>query len=152
MNGSAKRHSFGFHLFDAAIDDVLFQLEIGNAVAQKAADAIVAFENGDVVSHARELCAAARPAGPEPTTATRLPVLARAITGATRFCSKARSAMPALDVLDGHRLFVDIEHARRLAGRRAHAPGHFGKVVGRVERGRGLVEAVPWKGDRSNRE
>ena len=33
--------AFGLHLLDAAIDDVLFELEVGNAVAEKAADAVV---------------------------------------------------------------------------------------------------------------
>ena len=33
--------ALGLHLLDAAIDDVLFQLEVGNAVAEQAADAVV---------------------------------------------------------------------------------------------------------------
>ena len=67
-------HPFVAHLFHAAVDDVLLHLEIGNAVAQQAADAVGLFEDRDVVAGARSCCAAASPAGPEPTTATRLPV------------------------------------------------------------------------------
>ena len=37
-------HAFGLHLLDAAIEDVLFKLEVGNAVAQQAADAVVLFD------------------------------------------------------------------------------------------------------------
>ena len=40
-------HAFGRHLFEAAIDDVLFQLEVRNAVAQQSADAICLFVDRD---------------------------------------------------------------------------------------------------------
>ena len=33
-------HALGGHLFEAAVDDVLLQLEFGNAVAQQSADAV----------------------------------------------------------------------------------------------------------------
>ena len=51
----SKSHAFGRHLLDAAINVRLFHLEIGNAVAQKAADAIILFEHRHVVPDAREL-------------------------------------------------------------------------------------------------
>src|SRR5690606_38896915 len=38
-----------------------------------------------------------------------------------------------LDLLDGHRVLVDPEHAGRLARRRAQPPGEFREVVGRVQ-------------------
>jgi hypothetical protein len=69
-----KRHAFGLHLLDAAVDVVLLHLEVGDAVAQQAADAVVLLEQRHVVAGARELLRAAMPAGPEPTTATFLPV------------------------------------------------------------------------------
>ena len=45
-----------------------------------------------------------------------------------------------LDRLDAHRIVVDVEHARRLARRRAHAAREFGEVVGRVQH---LERALP---------
>src|SRR6266702_3080712 len=42
--------ALGAHLLQAAIDDLLLQLEIGNPVAQQAADAIILFVYGDRVS------------------------------------------------------------------------------------------------------
>jgi hypothetical protein len=50
--------------------NALLHLELGDAVAQQAADAIGALEHRHVVPGARELLGAARPAGPEPMTAT----------------------------------------------------------------------------------
>ena len=46
---------FGAHLLQAAVDEVLLHLEIRNAVAQQAADAVVLFEDRDVVAGARQL-------------------------------------------------------------------------------------------------
>ena len=78
-------------------------------------------------------CAAASPAGPEPTTATRLPVLAR------RHDRRDPALFPRavddldLDLLDRDRRLVDAEHARGLARRRAQPAGELGEVVGGVQ-------------------
>ena len=83
--------------------------------------------------------AAASPAGPEPTTATFLPVRV----------DRRRRHHPALvegaiddrdlDGLDRHRVVVDPEHARALARRRAQAAGELREVVGGVQ----AVDRVP---------
>ena len=49
---------------DAPVDVVLLHLEVGDAVAQQAADAIVALEHGDVVTGARQLLSAGEPGRP----------------------------------------------------------------------------------------
>ena len=67
-------HAFGGHLLEAAIDDVLLQLEFGNAVAQQSADAVVFLVDRDRVAGAAQLLRGREPAGPEPTTATFFPV------------------------------------------------------------------------------
>ena len=43
-------HAFGRHLLQAAIDDVLLQLEFGDAVTQQATDAVCFLMNRHVVS------------------------------------------------------------------------------------------------------
>ena len=48
-------HALGGHLFKAAIDDVLFELELGNAVAKQSADAVGFFVDRDGVAGAAEL-------------------------------------------------------------------------------------------------
>ncbi len=100
-----------------------------------------AFSNTTTVWPARaSCCAQASPAGPEPTTATRRPVFA---AGGLR-CDPA--VFPrlvgdrVLDRLDADRVVVDVERARRLARRRAHASGELREIVGRVQR---LDRALP---------
>ena len=48
-------HAFGAHLLQAAVDQMLLHLEIGDAVAQQPADAVALFEDRDVVPGARQL-------------------------------------------------------------------------------------------------
>ena len=48
-------HTLGAHLLHAAIDDVLLQLELGDAVTQQATDAVGLFIDRHVVSGAGEL-------------------------------------------------------------------------------------------------
>src|SRR5437660_9305999 len=48
-------HPFGGHLLETAIDHMLFQLELGDAVAEQTANAIGFFVNYDGVSGATEL-------------------------------------------------------------------------------------------------
>ena len=83
---------------------------------------------------ARVSCwAAASPAGPEPTTATVLPVATRG------GCGRDPALVPGpvddldLDLLDRDRVLVDAEHARGLARRRAQPAGELGEVVGGVQ-------------------
>jgi hypothetical protein len=47
-----------------------------------------------------------------------------------------------LDLLDGHRVGVDAEHARRLARRRAKAAGELGEVVRGVQAVDGVAPVV----------
>ena len=63
QHAGAKHHALGLELLDTAVDQRLLHLEVGDAVAQQAADAVVLLEHGDVVAGARELCAAAGRAG-----------------------------------------------------------------------------------------
>src|SRR5947208_3674158 len=71
----------------------------------------------------RSCCAAAMPAGPEPTTATLWPVSVRGGCGSTQPSS-------------------EFGHAGGLAGRRPQAAGELGEVVGRVQLRDRVLEAV----------
>src|SRR5581483_4337294 len=70
--------------------------------------------------------AAAIPAGPEPITATHRPGLDPALL-------KGPLDDRQLDLLDHHRVVVDLEHAGRLARRRTGEAGELREVVGVVE-------------------
>ena len=63
MGAIVEGDALGFHLRDAAVDDALFHLEVGNAVAQKAAGLGEFLEHMHVVSGARELLRASHPRG-----------------------------------------------------------------------------------------
>src|SRR5215208_3599033 len=78
--------------------------------------------------------AAARPAGPDPTTATCLPVLLRR-RGFGGYPALVEGPVDdrELYLLDRHGLVVDREHARRLARCGAQHPRELRKVVGRVQ-------------------
>ena len=78
-------------------------------------------------------CAAASPAGPEPITATFLPVrVAGRFRQHPAFVPAAVDDL-VLDVLDRDRRLVDAEHARAFARRRADAAGELREVVGHVQ-------------------
>ena len=59
----AEHHAFGFHLADAAVDQMLFHLEVGNAVTQQSADAVGFFEQGHGMAGARQLLGARHAGG-----------------------------------------------------------------------------------------
>ena len=116
----------------------LFQLEIRNAVAQQAANAIVLLEKRHVVASACQLlrrCHTGR------TSADHGDFLAGLGLGRARnHPAFGPGAVDdgVLDRLDAHRIVVDVEHAGRLAGCRADTAGELGKVVGRVQHGEGI--------------
>ena len=87
-------------------------------------------------------CAAARPAGPGADDGDRL-------AGQTGRVDRLHPALVEsvvddldLDLLDGHRILVDPEHAGRLTRRRAQPPGELREVVGRVQPVDGVAPAV----------
>ena len=75
---------FGKHLLEPAVDDPFFELEIGNAVPQYAADFIVLFKHGHQVARSAKRAGPRQgPAGPLPMTATFLPDSLRGGWGTT---------------------------------------------------------------------
>ena len=121
------------HLRDALIEVALLHLELGDAVAQQAADAIGALVDDHRVAGARELL---RGREPGRTGADDGDALAREPLGVQRrepaFLPRAVDDLD-LDLLDRDRRLVDAEHARGFARRRAQAAGELGEVVGRVQ-------------------
>ena len=86
------------------------------------------------VCPARVSCwAAASPAGPDPTTATVLPVCRSGDLRRDPAFVEGAVDDRDLDLLDGDGLGVDAEHARGLARCRAEPAGELREVVGRVQ-------------------
>ncbi|MNQ59209.1 hypothetical protein D3C85_734410 [compost metagenome] len=126
-------HAFGLHLRDAAVDLVLFQLEIGNAVAQQPADAVALFEQGHRVAGARQLLRARHAGGAGAHDRDLLARLAR------RHLRRDPAFGPALvddrvfDGLDAHGVAVDVQGTGGFTRRRADAARELREVVGGVQ-------------------
>ena len=92
FDAGAELGALGLHLREAAIEVALLHLELGDAVAEQAADAVGPLEHDDAVPGARELLGGgeARPARSR-STATALPVRTDGGTGTTQPSSQARS-------------------------------------------------------------
>ena len=93
------------------------------------------FSNSTTPCPARASCwAAASPAGPEPTTATRLPVFASAGSGFTQPSSQPLSMIAcSIDLIPTGSLLMRRVHASS-QGAGQTRPVNSGKIVGRMQR------------------
>ena len=126
--------ALGAHLREPAVDDVLGHLEVRDAVAQQAAEPVVALVDGDRVAGAGQLLGRGEPGRARTrSTATRLPV--RSSGRLRQHDALVERALDDrdLDLLDRHRVGVEREHAGGLARRRADPAGELGEVVGGVQ-------------------
>ena len=139
MGAVVEHDAFGFHLRDAPVDVMLLHLEVGNAVGEQAAGARRASRTGAPRGR-RARAAARRPGrpGPEPITATFLPVLRAGGSGTIQPSSQPRSTIAHSIVLMVTGRLDQVERAGRLARRRADAAGELREIVGRVQ----VVERV----------
>ena len=139
LGAGAELDAFALHLHRAAIDQVLFHLEVGNAVAQQPADPVGLLEHRHRMACARELLGAGEPGRAAADHRDRLAGVARRDLRPDPALVPAAVDDRALDALDGHRLVDDVERAGLLARRWADAAGKLGKIVGRMEH----VERAP---------
>jgi hypothetical protein len=129
MRAVVEDHALGFHLCDAAVDVDLLHLEVGNAVAHQAAGLGPFLVDMHVVAGARELLRAGHSGRTRADNGDRLAGLLRWPLRLEPFRDGAVGD-GAFDRFDGDRVLVDVERARRLAGRRTDATGHFREIVG----------------------
>ena len=108
-------------------------LEVGNAVAEQAADPVGLLEHGRRVAHPRELLRAGEAGGPGADDRDPLAGAARRHLRHDPALAPAAVDDLAFDRLDRHRIVVEVERAGRLAGRRADAAGEFREIVGAVQ-------------------
>jgi hypothetical protein len=109
------------HELDPAQDDLLLvELHVRDAVHEEPAGRSARSKTVTVCPARLSCAAAARPAGPEPMTATFLPVRTSGPPGDPALAPAAVDDR-ALDVLDRDRRAVDAEDAGALAGGRADA-------------------------------
>ncbi len=103
-----KDDAFGFHLRDAAVDQMLLHLEIGNAVAQQPARFRVFLVDMDVMAGARELLGRGKPPGAGANDGDALARLSLGRLGRNPALVEAAIDDGAFDGLDGDRLILKI--------------------------------------------
>ena len=130
--------AFGLHLGDAAVDQALFQLEIGDAVAQQPAGLGGFLEDMDVVAGAGELLRRrqTRRAGADHRYAFAGLPDRRFRVDKTAFPGAIDDG--AFHRLDGDGDVLEVQRARGLARRRADAARELREVVGGVQVARRL--------------
>ncbi len=143
LDPGAEPGALGAHLLDPPVDVPLLHLELGDAVAQQAADAVGALVHDHGVAGPGELLGGGqtgRSGADDGHGLAGQPV--RRLRGDA-------AVVPGLvddgdlDVLDGHRVLVDAQDAGRLTGRGAQPPGELREVVGRVQPLDGAAPVLP---------
>ena len=117
MDSRLELHALVRHLVDAPLDYMLFELEVGYAEAEEAADAFGALEYGHVVSGAVQLLSGGESGRARSNDGDSLsrPPLRGPGHDPTVLPAPVRDCL--LDVLDGHGVLVDGEDAGGLARR-----------------------------------
>ena len=118
------------HDVDALLDELVAELEVGDAEAEEAADEMVAFVDGDEVAGAVELLGAGEAGGAGADDGDRLAGALRGRLGLDPALFVAAVGDGLLDELNGDGVVVDGESAGDLAGGGADAAGELGEVVG----------------------
>ena len=133
MGVVVEDHALGFHLRDAAEDDALLHLEVGNAVGEEPARLGELLVDVHLVAGAAQLLRAGEARRPR---ADHRHLLA-GDPGRRLRLDPALLPRPvddrAFDRLDGDRDLDEVERARRLARRRADAAGELGEIVGGMQ-------------------
>ena len=118
---------------EAPIEDALLHLELGDAVAQQAADAIGLLEHRHEMARAVQLIRSREPRRSRSDDRHLLP-------RPRRRWPRRHPSFPVrtvddryLDVLDGHRVVVDSEHARPFARRGTETARELREVVRHVQ-------------------
>ncbi len=143
VDAALEDRALGLHLVDPAVQQGLVHLEVGDAVADEAAGAVVALVHHHLVAGAGQLLGGRHARRPR---AHHGHALARVHAGAQR---RDPTVLPAvvddllLDRLYGDGLVVYGQHAGALARRRAHPARELGEVVGGMQAFDRVSPAVP---------
>ena len=129
----AELGALRFHLPEPPLEVALLHLELGDPVAQQAADPVGALEHDHVVTRARELLGGGETGRSRADHRNPLARLDRRELGHDPpFVPRPIDDLD-LDLLDRHRVGVDAEHAGGFARRRAQTSGELGEVVRGVQ-------------------
>src|SRR5574337_1095097 len=130
--------AFARQLLDAPLDDPLLELEVGDAVAQKAAGPGVFLVDVNLVAGAGELLRAGEARRARAHNRDLLAGPPRGLLGLDPALAEGAVGDRAFDRLDRDRRLLEVERAGGLARGGADAAGDLREIVGRVEVARGL--------------
>src|SRR5690606_17295451 len=133
VHTAMENDAFGLHLLETPVDDVLLELEVGNAIAKQAAGLRVLLVDVHVVSRAGELLRGGQARRPRPDDGYPLAGLALGRLRHDPAFLEGPFRYRIFDRLYGDRLVVDVERAGRLAGRGADAARYLREVIRRVQ-------------------
>ena len=121
------------HLFEPQLQMLFLHFEVGDAIAQQAADAIIPLENSDHVTCPGELLRRCKPCRTRTNDGDRLSGQA---LWRMWFHPVVRERLVDdrnLDLLDGYRRLADTQHAGALARCRAEPASELREIVGRMQ-------------------
>ena len=133
LDAGAEARALVLHLAEAVLEVALLHLEVRDAVAQEAADAVVPLEDRDGVSGAGELLGGGESRGPGADDGDGLAGEAARRLGLDPAVRERLVDDRHFDLLDRDGGLVDAQDARALARSRAEAAGELGEVVRRVQ-------------------
>src|SRR6185295_8642761 len=128
-----KANPLFLHQLKAAVDDLLFQFEFRDAVAQQSTDAVGLFVHRDPMAAAVKLLSCGQP---RRTRAHDRNFSSRTEFGWLRLDPAFRKSAlnyVLLDILDRNWRLIDAQHTRSLARRRTYASGKLRKIIGRMQ-------------------
>ena len=149
----AELDAFGVHLFEAAVDEALLHLEIGDAVAEQAADAVGFFEDRHPVAGAAELLRGgqARGSGADHGDAFAGAVRRAARDGSSLRRRRGRRWLFSITLMvTGGSLMPSTQAASHGAGQMR--PVNSGKLLVACRTRDGFLPAAVDRRDRSSRE
>ena len=134
FDAGAEPGALGLHLREARLEVLLLHLEVGDAVAQQSADAVVALEHGDGVAGAGELLRGGEAGGAGADDGDGLAGEAlRRMRAAPSRSAKAWSMIETSTCLIVTAGWLMPSTHDALARRRAQPAGELREVVGRVQ-------------------
>src|SRR5205085_8369590 len=127
-------NAFGFHLTHTPVDQTLFHLEIGNAVTQQTANAVILLEQSDAMACARELLRTGEAGRTRSDHSYALSGRNRREIGMNPALFPAAVDDLTFNGFDRHGIVVDVQCARGLAWRGTDAAGELRKIIGGMQR------------------
>ena len=105
--------AFEHQLFEPAVENLLFQLEVGNSVAEQSAQAVAPLEDDNVVPLPGQLLRGGKPGGARADHGHFLAGLRLRANRLDPALGKGTFDDPQLDILDVHRLAAGAPACRR---------------------------------------